>query len=252
MTGGEPAVSGLRRFARPAPQAPGPRVTQPAGQPLGLPRIGQRRRDDAERCELCGEAVPPDHGHLVELEKRTLSCACRGCYLLFTAGGAGRGRYRVVPRRVHHDPAAPLSGPEFDELQVPVSTAFFFVNSALDRVVGCYPSPAGATECELDLAAWDRLAGTHPLLAAVAPDVEAVLVDRTGTDRTGTDRAGADRERGGGAVETFLVPIDLCYALVGRIRMRWSGLDGGDEVRQALADFRADLRARSTPLPRER
>jgi hypothetical protein len=215
--------AGLRRFARPAP----------APTAAGLPRIGQRRRDEAvESCEMCGEALPPDHGHVVELEKRSLACACRGCYLLFTADGAGRGRYRAIPRRIHHDPAAPLTPVEYDELGVPVAMAFFFVNSALDRVVGCYPSPAGATECELDLAAWDRLAGEHPLLAALTPDVEALFVDRAA-----------------GAVDTHLLPIDACYGLIGRLRLRWSGFDGGEEVRETLAEFRADLRARSTPLP---
>jgi hypothetical protein len=210
-------TAGLRRFARPAPQ---------------LPRIGQRRRDDgAERCEMCGEALPPDHGHVAHLETRSLSCVCRGCYLLFTAGGAGHGQRRAVPRRVHHDPVTPLTPAEYDELGVPVAMAFFFVNSTMDRVVGCYPSPAGATECELDLAAWDRLAATHPLLAALEPDVEAVFVDRT-------------RD----AVEAHLIPIDACYELIGRIRVRWSGFDGGDEVRQIVAEFRDDLRARSTPL----
>ena len=219
-------ANGLRRFARQRP-ANRPRL---AGTP---PHIGQRRHDDGlERCQMCGTSLAPDHGHVVELERRSLCCACPGCYLLFTTDGAGGGRYRSVPRRVHHDPAAPLSPAEYDTLGVPVGMAFFFLNSALDRIVGCYPSPAGATECELDLAAWARLAADHPLLAALTPDVEAVLVDR-----------------GPGTVAGHLVPIDLCYALIGRIRTRWTGFDGGDEIRAALAEFRETLRARSTPLP---
>jgi hypothetical protein len=169
---------------------------------------------------------------VVDLDQRVLSCTCRACYLLFTAPGAARGRYRAVPDRVCHDPDHPLSQVDWDALQVPVGTAFFFRNSALDRVVGSYPSPAGATECELDLAEWARLAAEHPLLRAPEPDLEGVFVHRTDT-----------------GVECYLVPIDLCYALVGEIRLRWRGLDGGAEVRAALDAFRADVRARSRPLP---
>jgi len=118
------------------------------------------------------------HGHLVDTEKRSLTCACRACYLLFTHEGAAGGRYRAVPERVYHDPGRPLTDADWNELQIPVAMAFFFYNSALDRVVAGYPSPGGATECELDLAAWDRLAAAYPLLAALAPDVEAIFVHR--------------------------------------------------------------------------
>ena len=117
--------------------------------------------------------VPERHAHLVDIEQRSIACACTACGLLFTRPG---GRYRTVPDRVRHDPDAPLTGAEWAELQIPVGIAFFFVNSALGHVVASYPSPAGVTECELDLAAWDRLAAAHPLLRAPSPDVEAILV----------------------------------------------------------------------------
>jgi len=42
-----------------------------------------------EVCELCGEAIPAEHRHLVDLRARTLLCACRGCFLLFASEGAG-------------------------------------------------------------------------------------------------------------------------------------------------------------------
>ena len=198
---------GLRRFARPALQPVAPAV---------------------ERCGMCAAELDERHGHVVELDRRTIACTCRACYLLFTRDGAARGRYRAVPDRYLHDPAHPLAAADWEVLGIPVATAFFFTNSDLGRVVAGYPSPGGVTECELDLAAWQALSGEHPLLAAPEPDVEAVFV---------TDLA------------AFLVPIDACYALVGRIRLHWRGLTGGDEVRQVLADFVADLRARSRPLP---
>ena len=71
-----------------------------------------------------------------------------------------------MPDRYLRDPARPLSAAEWDELEIPVGLAFFLRSSAAGEVTGFYPSPAGATECRLDLAAWDRLAAAHPLLAA--------------------------------------------------------------------------------------
>jgi hypothetical protein len=210
---GGPSAGGLRRFARP------PRVS--SGTAAGA---------SDERCELCGEPVGPGHPHLVDLQRRSIACACRACALLFTRPG---GRYRTVPDRVRDDPGAPLSAAEWAELQIPVSTAFFFVNSALGRVIASYPSPAGVTECELDLAAWDRLAATHPLLRALAPDVEAILV-----------MGGGPRE----TIETFLVPIDVCYSLAGALRLHWHGFDGGAEVRRILADLLASLRRVARPM----
>jgi hypothetical protein len=201
------AATGLRRFARP-----------PDARPV-------------ERCAMCGTPLGGRHGHVVDLEQRSLACACRACSLLFTAPGAGRGRWRAVPDGVYRD--RPVGGDEWDALGVPVGTAFFFHNSALGRVVGCYPGPGGATESQLELAGWSRLAAAHPMVAALEPDVRALLVHR----------------HPDGTVEGFVVPIDVCYALVGRVRLAWHGLDGGDEVRAALAAVLADLRDRARPWP---
>jgi len=99
---------GLRRFVKRAAEGP-------AGVPPGLPpsiqevlaarvaaRAGAARADadgpgGAERCEMCREVLGERHGHVVDLEKRSLSCTCRACYLLFTHEGAAGGRYRAVP-----------------------------------------------------------------------------------------------------------------------------------------------------------
>ena len=139
-----------------------------------------------------------------------------------------------MPDRYLVDPGGTIGEGDWEELQIPVSTAFFFVNSALDRVVGLYPGPAGATECELDLAAWARLAAERPLPRALTPDVEALYVTRSPQ-----------------GIEAFLVPIDACYSLVGELRLRWRGLDGGEEVRQTLDRFHAHLRERSRPIGAE-
>jgi hypothetical protein len=193
---------------------------------LGQGARAAKEPDGAERCEMCQEVLGDRHGHLVDTDKRSIACACRACYLLFTHQGAAGGRYRAIPERVVHDPDRPLTAMDWNELQIPVAMAFFFYNSALGRVVAGYPSPAGPTECELDLAAWDRLAATYPLLASMAPDTEAILVNRTDD-------------------EVFLIPIDECYSLIGELRMKWQGFDGGDEVREALATFLDGLRRRA-------
>ncbi len=187
------------------------------------PSPPQRPAPDTERCELCKAELPPEHGHVADLENQTLECACRACYLLFTRPNATRMRYRAVPDRYLKDPERTLTPAEFDQLEIPVGLAFFLNSSAADRVIGFYPSPAGATECELDLGAWERLTAEHPLLGEPAADVEAALISRAD---------GGDR-----GVEYFLVPIDACYELVGRMRLHWRGFDGGAEARASITDF---------------
>jgi hypothetical protein len=238
VTGAGTGVTGLRRFATRSPAASSGQASAGAAQ-AGPPQAGPAgpaaaAGHDAERCEMCREVLDDRHGHVVEIEQRSIVCACRACYLLFISEGAAGGRYRSVPERVRHDPARPLDEADWNELQIPVAMAFFFVNSALGRVVAGYPSPGGMTECELDLAAWDRLVAAYPLFAAMTPDVEAVFVNRA--------------EPGG---EVFLLPIDRCYSLVGELRLRWQGFDGGAEAHAALAAFLADLRSQARPLAAE-
>jgi hypothetical protein len=177
---------------------------------------------------MCATPIDPLHSHVADLERSALACTCRACYLLFTDAGAGRGRYRAVPDRYLRDPARPLTAAQWGELDVPVGLAFFMNSSRRGEVCGFYPSPAGVTECTLDLQAWARLGETHPLTASAEDDVEAVLVIR------------ADA-----GVEYFLVPIDACYELAGRMRMLWQGFDGGAEARQAIDEFLGSVRSRA-------
>ena len=223
--------AGLRRFVSDLPESPlggasadGPGAVPEAGHAGATPQ-------NEEKCEFCAAVIPAEHGHVADLEQSSLMCACRPCYLLFTHGQAGRGRYRSVPDRYLADPARPITVAEWDALEIPVGLAFFLHSSAAGQVTGFYPSPAGATECRLDLAAWDRLAAGHPLLAAMAPDVEAALISRTGD-----------------GVEHFLVPVDACYELAGRMRLYWRGFDGGEQARQSIADFLDKVRSLARPL----
>jgi hypothetical protein len=91
----------------------------------------------------------------------------------------------------------------------------------------------GATESLLSLETWEELAETNPLLATLAADVEALLVRNV-------------QRRGG--FECYIVPIDACYELVGRIRRRWKGFDGGEDAWKEIDAFFADVRVRSTEV----
>jgi Family of unknown function (DUF5947) len=273
--------AGLRRFVPGAPEE------APEAQPSQAARPAPE-----ETCEFCATPIPADHGHVADLDTSTLMCACRACYLLFTHSGAGQGwqarpgegagqgwqagpgegagqegqarpgegtgqersagpgegtgqerrigraRYRSIPDRYRSDPSHPLTVAEWNALEIPVGLAFFLRSSASGDTTAFYPSPAGATECRLDLEAWGRIAADHPLVAAAAPDVEAILVSRGPLDQDGVD--------------TFLVPIDACYELAGRMRLQWRGFDGGAEARQTIAEFLDRARERSQDLSQER
>jgi hypothetical protein len=210
------SVLTLKRFLEPA------RAAAPAAKPAGTGRAG-------ERCEFCGESVLEDHAHVVNLETRALACACRACYLLFMPEGAAGGKYRSVPDRYLVLRGSTFTPAQWDELQIPVGIAFVFYNSALGRAVAFYPSPAGATESLLSLETWEQVVRQHPVLATLAPDVEALLVQRTGD-----------------AFACYVAPIDACYELVGRIRRTWKGFDGGEEARAAIDGFFAALDSRGT------
>lgn len=194
-----------------------------------LARIRANRPEPSpyERCEMCGAPVADAHQHVVNVGTRSLLCTCRACYLLFTHDDAALS-HRAVPDR--YLSFADLPAPVWEELELPVGTAFLFLNSALERVVAFYPGPAGATESELSLAAWERVVAAAPGLAALRSDVEALLVH-------------TDQQK----VEAFLVPIDVCYELVGHLRMLWRGFDGGQDVRLRLTEFFAGVRAKSRP-----
>jgi hypothetical protein len=183
---------------------------------------------------MCAAVIPAEHGHVADLHNASLLCACRPCYLLFAPVEAGHGRYRAVPDRYLTDPGHPLAPGEWEDLEIPVGLAFFLRSSGQDEVAAFYPSPAGATECRLDLAAWARVAAGHPLLSAMESDVEAVLIAKR--DDT---------------VEHFLVPIDACYELAGRMRLTWRGFDGGSEARQSIDDFLSMVRSRARELSTE-
>jgi hypothetical protein len=192
----------------------------------------QGREPVQEVCELCAKPVPPDHPHLVHVAERRMLCACGPCGFLFSNPGAGGGGYRRVPDRYLSDPDFRLTDAQWDALQIPVGMAFFLRNSAQDRLIACYPSPAGATESELTLDAWTAGVGGGRLAAELEPDVEALLVRREKDRRT----------------ECLLVPIDACYRLVGLVRLHWRGFDGGAEAWREIDRFFDAVASAAVPM----
>lgn len=190
----------------------------------------QTRVAEQERCDLCGEPIPAEHRHLLDLRSRELLCTCRACRILFDRDAAGGEHYRLVPERRLRLEDLALDDALWDALRVPVDMAFFFRSSAAGRVLAFYPSPMGPTESQLPLTAWDELEARNPVLRTLAPDVEALLVNRAR-----------------GARSHWLVGIDECYALVGVVRSHWRGLTGGSAVWAQIAAFFEGLDRRARP-----
>ena len=186
-----------------------------------------------EHCDLCGEPIPPEHRHLLEVSTREMMCACRPCSILFDRSAASEGRYRLVPDRRLFLEDFEMDDVQWESLRVPVDMAFFFYNTPAERVVAFYPSPMGPTESLLTLSAWEELETHNPILREMERDVEALLVNRVR-----------------GAREHFLVPIAECYGLVGLIRTNWRGLSGGREVWEKIEQFFGELRRRSRTAER--
>ena len=214
--------SRLRRLA--APRRPEPGRQESGQQEPGPEGTGQQ----LEHCDLCREPVAPEHRHIVDLQARSLLCACRACTILFDRREAGGGHYRLVPERRLELDGFRLDDAQWAAFRIPVELAFFFRSSGVGRVAAVYPSPAGATESLLELEAWQDLERGNPVLLELEDDVEALLVNRAGGRR-----------------DHFLVPIDDCYALAGLMRTHWKGFAGGGEVWREIDLFFDRLRERA-------
>jgi hypothetical protein len=200
-------VAGLRRLR---PAEPPPPVAAPRGSD--------------EQCELCTLSLATKHRHLLHLGERRILCVCETCW----AVRSGDAEYRPVGNRTVWLDDFTLSDEQWASFQIPISLAFFMVSTVSGGVVGLYPSPAGATECELDLEAWERLCQENPVLASLEPDAEALIVNRM-----------ADPP------QHAIVPIDLAYQLVGVVKASWEGISGGAATEEAVAGYFAGLRDRS-------
>ena len=191
-----------------------------ANRQLDVPTASGPAAAGEERCDFCSNPIPADHRHLLHVDDRQIVCTCETCRALF----AGDGPYRPTGTRTIWLDGLELPDEVWAGFRIPIGLAFFFESSSAGRVVAFYPSPAGTTECELDLGPWETLVAANPVLGTLETDVEALIVNRLG-----------------GAHEHAIVPIDECYRLVGLVRVSWEGISGGTRVEEAVSGFFADL-----------
>lgn len=183
-----------------------------------------------ERCELCSLPLAPEHRHLLEMANHHIACACDPCALRFE--NVLEGRFKLIPRDVWSLPGVQIDNAQWEDLALPIDLAFLVYSTPAKRMLALYPSPAGATESLLSLSAWDSLVAENPALENMQRDVEALLVNRVGERRL-----------------YYKAPIDVCFELVGLMRLHWRGLSGGEEVWQKIDDFFTGLASRAKPAP---
>jgi hypothetical protein len=196
--------------------------------PVAAMRRFARKRPLAERCETCGEALQVDHEHTFDPVRRTLRCTCRLCAL------AQESSYPRMPKAVRLLPQFRVSERQWNDLAIPVSLAFFSYSTQAQRIVVQYPGPAGVVESLISVNSWDELCLLNSELRTLAPDVQALLVNRVDANRS-----------------YFIVPIEACYKLSGLMRRTWRGFSGGTAAWVEIASFFDDLAGRCQTWPHE-
>jgi hypothetical protein len=209
-----------------AAQHKAPSEAASSGALAGLRRF-TASRPAQERCELCGIALSARHPHLLQRDSRQIICSCDACAILFC--GQETARFLRIPRRIERLDQLAIDPLAWDAMMLPINLVFF-VRQVDGATQAFYPSPAGAMSSLVEMPNLQALFPDQPAINGLAPEVEALLVNRIG-DKT----------------SSFIVPIDACYRLVGTIRTHWRGLSGGHDVWQAIADFFAELDRISAP-----
>ena len=171
-----------------------------------------------ERCELCRASLPAEHAHLLEVKSSTLRCACKSC---LEENGDHGGEFLQVRPRKEKLRSFGMSDAEWNAFQIPIDLAFLVRGK--NALQALYPGPAGMIQSMPNIDAWEDVATRNPVLRELAPDVEALLVNRVR-----------------GRKDAYRVSIDHCYALGGIIRSQWHGLSGGSEVWDAIEDYFAE------------
>jgi len=209
MTLAPPGVRQMAAWAGPrAPRAP----------------AAARPSKSTATCELCPIGVGEDHRHLLHLDERRIVCVCETCWSM----RSGDPEFRPPGSRTLLLKDFVMPDEVWAAFQIPIGLAFLLWSSVTSSVIAMYPSPAGATESELELTAWDALCEANPVLRDLEPDAEALIVNRTTDDH-----------------QYAIVPVDQCYRMVGLIKSRWEGITGGRAVDAAIAEFFDGVRERA-------
>jgi hypothetical protein len=208
------APQGLRRMAAWA----GSRPESPPRLPITV------REPSTAHCELCPVGIGDDHRHLLHLDERRIICVCETCWSM----RSGDPEFRPPGVRTVWLEDFVMSDAMWAEFQIPIGLAFLLRSTVTGGVVALYPSPAGATESELELDAWAAVCAANPVLEGLQPDAEALIVNRTTSEH-----------------QYAIVPVDQCYRMVGLIKSRWEGITGGRGVDDAIAEFFAGVHERA-------
>ena len=172
-------------------------------------RRGARGPGGAERCDICRTTLPDDHRHLLHLVERRIICSCEACWALYS----GNAEYRPTGMRTVWLDDFQCDAETWASFQIPIGLAFLMRSTVTGTVVAFYPSPAGATESELNLESWAALVAANPVLEELDADAEALVVNRLSDPP-----------------QYAILPIDQCYGLVGLIKSRWEGISGGGAI----------------------
>jgi hypothetical protein len=199
--------------------------------PHELPRFARvfNVRQQRSRCERCRALWKSPHRHLLDLNGFQLLCACASCTAACLEDA--RGSCRVVPAWVRKVLGWSPERSRWSELELP-GIAFFLRASRVDGWLAIYPSAIGALDGHLSVADLTSLLGNSVVLARVALDVEALLIDARSAEQT----------------SSYIVPIDVCFDLSALVRQIWPGIDGGEAARRELDRFFAALEQRAVPL----
>jgi hypothetical protein len=191
---------------------------------------------DVERCELCASPVAVEHSHLVDLHKRRLVCCCDACVSLFDvpltreSQEISRTRFKRVPTRWKKLGDVVMGRELAAELCLPVGLIFLMCASPSGKAIALFPGPIGVAEADISGDGWARVVERWSALQEMVADVEAIML----VNMHNIDEAGV-----------YLVPIDACFNLAGRLQTSWKGLDGGIDGERALADFVREVSAKS-------
>ena len=103
---------------------------------------------------------------------------------------SGEARYRPTGSRTLWLERLELSDELWAAFQIPIGLAFFMRSSRTGRRSSrSTRARPGATECELELDAWERLVAANPVLEDLDPDAEALIVNRMADPHVARDRA---------------------------------------------------------------
>ena len=196
-------------------------------------RPRRRRRRPRSAASSARSASASGTGTSPTSHDHRLLCVCRPCYLLFAPRGRRR---RPLPRRRRGRCAGSTTWSstrrDWDALRIPVDLAFFFRQQPTrTALLAFYPGPGGATESDARPARLGRHRSTP---------TRCSTDDRCPTSRRCCCAATTARS------PAHLVPIDVCYELVGVVR---EPVDGARRRRRGLA---ADRRRSSTALDASR